>query len=82
MKTGKISKIHNLLKLFGTVRNLYSLEINIEILEEVNDTYIDTRYPADLGLTPEGDLSSEKVGQFHRLAEGLFSQIESIVDNS
>lgn len=82
LETGKVSKIHNLLNLFGTVRNHYSLDIDIDLLEEVNETYIDTRYPADLGLTPEGDLSSEKARQFHHLAESLFLQTESIVNNS
>jgi HEPN domain-containing protein len=79
LKTGQVSKIHNLLKLFGTVRNHYTLNIDIVLLEEVNETYIDTRYPADLGLTPEGNLSPEKVREFYRFADGLFSQIESIV---
>jgi len=80
LKTDKVSKIHNLLKLYGTVRNFFSLDVDIVLLEEVNETYIDTRYPADLGLTPEGDLSLKKAQQFYHLARNLFSQTKSIVN--
>ena len=44
LKTGTIPKIHNLLKLYGTVRNHISLQINMLVLEEINETYIDARY--------------------------------------
>ena len=80
LKTGQISKIHNLLSLYGTVRNYYRLEVNIDLLEEVNETYIDTRYPADLGLTPDGGLSVQKAQEFYHFARDLFSQTESLIE--
>lgn len=79
IKTEQIPRIHNLLKLYGTVRNHISLEINIEHLEQINETYIDSRYPSDIGLLPEGDLSHEKAILFHQEAKNIFTQIKKTI---
>ena len=80
LKTGSIPKIHNLLKLYGTVRNHISIQINIHILEEINETYIDARYPSDLGLMPYGSISSSKVKDFYEESKSIKDQIRLIVN--
>ena len=47
----------------------------MEIFKQINETYIDTRYPSDLGLLPEGMPSLEKVRSFYQTAKEIYKQI-------
>ena len=49
LQTGEIPKIHNLIKLYGTIRNYLQIKMDMEIFEMINETYIDARYPSDFG---------------------------------
>ncbi len=62
--TGEIPKIHNLIRLYGIVRNHIQLSFDMEVFKQINETYIDTRYPSDIGLLPEGTPSLEKARFF------------------
>ncbi len=73
--TKKIPRLHNLLRLYGTVRNYIKLDIEMLFLEEVNETYTDARYPSDLGLMPNGSLSIEKASSFYTNTKHVFDQI-------
>ena len=74
--TGEIPKIHNLIRLYGTVRNHIQLSFDMEVFKQINETYIDTRYPSDIGLLPEGMPSLEKARTFYKTAKEIFRQIE------
>ena len=50
--TGKISRIYNLLKLYGMISEHEKLKVDLKSLKRINETYIDSRYPSDLGLFP------------------------------
>ena len=52
---------------------------NEEVLDQISQVYIDTRYPADFGLLP-GKPSLTKVKEFLNEAESIFNQIEQIVE--
>ncbi|MDA3852082.1 MAG: hypothetical protein PF447_12565, partial [Spirochaetaceae bacterium] len=62
--------------------NYIKLDFNMELLEEINDTYIDTRYPSDLGLLPDGSLSSEHAIDFYKMAKEILNQIEIITEKA
>ncbi len=72
---------HNLLRLYGSVRNYCKLDIDMTLLEEISETYIDVRYPADMGLLPYGSLSIERSKDFYREAKYIYKQIENLVLN-
>ncbi len=76
IKTNEIPKIHNLIKLYGTVRNHMTLSFDMKIFEEINETYIDTRYPSEFGLLPDGMPSLEKALLFYQTAKDIYSQIK------
>ena len=76
LKTTVIPKIHNLLKLYGTVRNYIKLSFDMKTLELINETYTDTRYPSELGLLPEGMPSLKMVKQFYETAKVIYDQIK------
>ena len=52
--TGEIPRIHNLLKLYGMISEYEKIDVNLQSLKRINETYIDSRYPSDLGLLPNG----------------------------
>ena len=80
LKTAEIPKIHNLLKLYGTVRNYIKLSFKMRILELINETYTDTRYPSELGLLPDGMPSLKMVKQFYETSKQIYNQIKLEVE--
>ncbi len=79
LKTETVSQIHNLLRLYGTVRNYCKLDIDMQTLEEISEVYIDSRYPSELGLMPYGSLSVERSSEFYNEAKNIYEQIKKIV---
>ena len=71
-----IPKIHNLIKLFGIIKNQININFDMKTLERINETYIDSRYPSELGLLPEGQPSVETVEEFYKMTFEIFSQIK------
>ncbi|MDR2785524.1 MAG: hypothetical protein LBB83_06385 [Treponema sp.] len=46
LENGKpLMKIHNLLALYGTIKEIIDLEFNEDLLSTVNDIYLESRYP-------------------------------------
>ncbi len=73
----KIPRTHDLEKLYGQVEECkIKLVIDEDVLDEVNDVYIETRYPSDLGLIPEGIPKVETVKRFYDLSNSIYKQIE------
>jgi HEPN domain-containing protein len=79
LKTETVPQIHNLLRLYGTVRNYCKLDIDMQTLEEISEVYIDSRYPSELGLMPYGSLSVERASEFYNEAKNIYEQIKKIV---
>lgn len=73
----KVPRTHNLEKLFSLVEEC-NIELNIDedVLDAVNSVYIETRYPSDLGLLPDGIPKVETVKRFYDLSNSIFKQIE------
>jgi HEPN domain-containing protein len=68
-------KIHNLPKLYGTIKEVKDLEIDEDLLALVNKVYLDDRYPGELGLLPDGLPTIEEAREFIDYAK----LIESII---
>ena len=68
----KIPRIHDLERLYGImIENDIELNINLDVLDQINDVYIDSRYPTDVGLIPAGTPSIKKVEDFYKLAKSI-----------
>ena len=83
LNNSKVPRIHDLLKLLKRIDNEQidiSLSVNEELLDQINQVYIDARYPADFGLLPEGKPSTKKVEEFINEAENVFNQTEQIIE--
>ena len=74
-------KIHDLVTLYGLLENeLPQLDKNI--LERLNGLYIDSRYPGELGLLPEGRPSLEDVREFYEFAKYVYETVIKYLDQN
>jgi HEPN domain-containing protein len=73
-------KIHNLLKLSELVKVHYAgIPIADENISYINETYIDARYPGDVGLLPNGAPSLEMAKEFYGTASAIHNAIISFL---
>jgi HEPN domain-containing protein len=62
-------RIHNLVTLRGIISYVHDFDFDEDKLALLNKLYIDSRYPGDLGLLPEGKPSSEDARSFYEFAD-------------
>lgn len=56
------------------------LEIDDEdILDSLNDLYIEARYPSDLGLLPDGKPTKEEAKSFYLFAKKLVERVDKLL---
>ncbi len=75
-----IGKTHNLITLWKAVAAHINLGIEVDILTTLNDLYVDSRYPGDLGLLPEGKPSVEDANEFYEFAKDIYSKISRYLE--
>ena len=56
--TGKVPKERSIIKLHKLVNETMTIEIDYDILTDFDKIYIETRYPGESGLLPDGAPSS------------------------
>jgi len=69
-----VPKKHDLLMLKDLVSHLIKIEYE-DIFEDLNTLYIDSRYPSELGLLPQGKPTLEEARVFYQAAKEVFSKI-------
>jgi HEPN domain-containing protein len=76
----KVPREHSTLKLYGLVKGLIPPEIDRELLTDLDDLYIEARYPGELGLLPNGKPTREDAQRFYRFAQSLYDQIKQVLE--
>lgn len=71
-------KTHNLEKLYKKLENI--IEVDDEWLELINELYIESRYPGDMGLLPNGKPTLNDAIQFYEFAKIVFVKVCKILD--
>ena len=74
-KENHVPRIHNIITLKGKIENYIELAVDQEIFDQINELYIDSRYPADLGLLPDGKPSKEIAKKFFSMATEIHKNI-------
>ena len=70
----EIPKIHKLKKLYKQYF-VEDFSCDEDLLSILDDLYIESRYPGDLGLLPDGKPTLENAMEFYRLADELFTLV-------
>ncbi len=70
-----VPNIHNLITLYGRAKEHLpeAVEMDIDMLDRLNQLYIDARYPGERGLLPEGKPSEKEAQQFFHFAERMLA---------
>jgi HEPN domain-containing protein len=74
-------KIHNLITLNETISSIYQFDFDEDKLGLLNKLYLDSRYPGDLGLLPNGKPSIEVAKGFQELAKEIYERIKTFIKN-
>jgi len=74
-KENHVPRIHNIITLKGKIENYIELAVDQEIFDQLNELYIDSRYPTDLGLLPDGKPSKEIAEKFFSMATEIHKNI-------
>ncbi|WP_319560400.1 HEPN domain-containing protein [Marispirochaeta sp.] len=78
-KDNPVPKVHTLQVLMNTVMKTYKIGYDHDVLDQINDVYIDTRYPSSTGLIPEGIPKKETITIFLSFVEDLKEKVEEIL---
>ena len=78
----KIPKDHSTLRLCALTRDLISIEVDSSVLTDLDDLYIESRYPGELGLLPSGRPTLADVREFFDVAKSIYNQVEHALAGS
>jgi len=70
-------RIHNLERLLEIVKNHVKIDVNIVLIEKMDKLYIDSRYPADFGLLPDGKPTIEDAEEFYDAASSIYEVVKA-----
>ncbi len=70
-------RIHNLERLFEIVKDHIEIEADIILIEKMDKLYIDSRYPGDLGLLPDGKPTAADAEEFYRVAKSAYENVKT-----
>jgi HEPN domain-containing protein len=76
-----IPKTHNLITLSKRVSTILDIIVDDEMIDQLNDLYIDSRYPIDIGFLPDGKPSALQAGLFYKFATRIYEQILEKLDS-
>ena len=74
-----IPKTHDLFRLHELIIKQIDLYIDLDLLQIISDLYIETRYPGDFGLLPDGKPTIEDVKTFYQFAKQLYETIQDVL---
>ncbi len=73
-------KTHDLITLKNTISSVYCESIDDDLLSLLNKLYIDSRYPSDLGLLPNGKPDTDDAKRFYENAREIYDNVRVFVD--
>lgn len=75
-------KIHNLERLLAIVKNYVKIDVDIVLIEKMDKLYIDSRYPADFGLLPDGKPTIEDAEEFYDAASSVHEFVKTNLEKT
>ena len=74
--TEEVPRIHNLITLKNIADQYIELVIDNDYFDQINELYIDSRYPTDFGYLPDGKPTVDEAVRFKETAESVYDQIK------
>ena len=74
-------KTHNLERLLGVVGKNLDFDVDLNIIKRLDELYITTRYPSDLGLLPSGKPSIPDAKELYDFADALYNSVKEMLEH-
>jgi HEPN domain-containing protein len=74
-----IPKIHSTVKLYDMVRDYIDLPVDLDIFTDLDDLYINGRYPSGLGIMSSGKPSIVDAKRFYEFAQEIYLKIKEFI---
>jgi len=71
-------KTHNLERLLGIVSKMIKIDVDLNLIKKLDEVYISTRYPSDLGLLPVGKPSIQDATELYDFANKIYRDVRKI----
>ncbi len=81
-KEREVPKTHDIIRLFGLTENMCNFEIDLDMLQKVSELYIESRYPGDFGLLPDGKPTLDEARLFFLFARDVYEAVIACIDTS
>jgi HEPN domain-containing protein len=75
-------KIHNLERLLSVVQKKVQFDVDLNFIKKLDEVYISTRYPSDLGLIPSGKPSMQDAKELYDFAKTLHRIVLKLLEKS
>lgn len=77
---GNVPRMHNLETLLPKVnRHMVFIDTELDLLEDLDKLYIDSRYPGDFGLLPNGKPTVDEAKKFYELALLIYEAVAVVL---
>jgi HEPN domain-containing protein len=74
-----VPRVHDLITLRNQVEKYVRLKVESDLLNQLNELYIDARYPSDIGLLPGGKPPKELAQKMYHFAREICKTIEESI---
>ena len=74
----QLIKSHNLERLYENVKDFIHVP-DEDLLQVINELYIDSRYPGDAGLMPDGKPAVDDVNEFLEFAREVYNRAAAYI---
>ena len=81
-KENHVPRIHNIITLRGKIENYIEFDVDQNIFDQINELYIDSRYPTELGLLPSGKPSKKIAENFFSTATEIYEEIKKYLSTN
>jgi len=75
-------KTHNLERLLGVIGKQVNLDVDLNFIKRLDEVYISTRYPSDLGLLPAGKPSIQDAKELYDFADEFYHKVKILLEQS
>jgi HEPN domain-containing protein len=73
-------KTHNLERLLGIIGKQMNLDVGLNLIKRLDEVYISTRYPSDLGLLPAGKPSIQDAKELYDFANEFYQKVKILLE--
>jgi len=79
----RLTKVHNLMTLYGTIKEAANFEFDEDLLAALNDVYLESRYPGEMGLLDyESTPTNEQISKYFIFAKEVEAKIRELLNEN